>query len=56
MPVFALLAVITFALAFLLTWLGNSVEPFSLLYLGLLFVALHLLTGWSLPWRQRASS
>lgn len=49
---FALCAVITFAVAFVLALLGVDTENFDLVILGLLFVALHLLVGVGLPWRR----
>lgn len=48
---FALAAVVSFALAFLLKLLGTGTGDFDLVVLGLLFVALHLLTGFA-PWRR----
>lgn len=49
---FALLAVIAFALAFILKLLGTSTGNVDLVILGLLFVALHLLVGVGWPWNR----
>lgn len=49
---FALCAVITFILAFILTLMGTGTGNISLLYLGLAFLSLHLLTGTPVPWRR----
>lgn len=49
---FALAAVVSFALAFLLELLGAGTGHWNLVTLGLLFVALHLLLGSGLPWRR----
>lgn len=49
---FALCAVITFAVAFILALLGVDTDNFDLVVLGLLFVALHLLMGAGIPWRR----
>lgn len=49
---FALAAVITFAVAFILRLMGESTGHVDLLILGLLFVALHLLWAVSLPWNR----
>jgi hypothetical protein len=50
---FALCAVITFVLAFILALMSVATGHISLLFLGLTFVALHLLTGYGVPWTRR---
>jgi hypothetical protein len=50
---FALAAVISFALAFILKLLGTGTGHLDLVILGLVFVALHLLTGAGVPWGHR---
>jgi hypothetical protein len=50
---FALAAVITFILAFILALLGQDTGNVNLLYLGLAFISLHLLTGYAVPWGRR---
>jgi hypothetical protein len=50
---FALAAVITFALALLLALFGVNTGNLDLTVLGLLFVALHLLVGGGWPWARR---
>lgn len=47
----AIAAAFCFALAFILNLLGTSTGDFSLLLLGLFFVAIHLAWGWT-PWRR----
>jgi hypothetical protein len=49
---FALCAVIAFAVAFVLELMGVATNHVNLVTLGLLFVALHLLLGSGLPWRR----
>ena len=49
---FAICALITFILAFILALLGESLGRFSLLYLGLAFVAAHLVWGSWNPLRR----
>lgn len=49
---FALAAVVAFAVAFVLKLVGAGTGDFDLVILGLLFVALHLLVGWA-PWGRR---
>ncbi len=47
---FALIAVICFAIDFILNLMGTSTGKIDLIALGLAFVALHLVTGvWPLP-------
>lgn len=48
----ALLAVITFAVAFILKLLGTSTGKVDLLLLGLLFMAVQMLVGWGLTYRR----
>ena len=51
---FGLIAAICFAVAFILHWAGgghNPVDPAGLGYLGLFFLALHLLWPWT-PWNR----
>jgi hypothetical protein len=50
---FALAAVVTFAVALILRMVGADTGKLDLLILGLLFVALHLLTGAWAPWGRR---
>jgi hypothetical protein len=50
---FALVAVISFALAFILKLMGTGTGDLDLVILGLLFVALHLLMGIGLPFGRR---
>jgi hypothetical protein len=52
MSVSALIAVICFAVAFILKLLGESLGKFDLVILGLFFVALHLLLGAGAWWRR----
>jgi hypothetical protein len=49
MPVFAVLAVIAFAVALILHLIGHGTADLAtdLLWAGFLLVALHLATGWS---------
>lgn len=49
---FAIAAVITFALAFILALMSVATAHVNLLYLGLLFLSLALLAPWS-PWSRR---
>jgi len=49
----ALCAVVTFALAFILALLGQDTGKVDLLFLGLLFMALQVLMGTPLPWNRR---
>ena len=49
---FAIAAVITFILAFILALMGQSTGHINLLYLGLAFLSLALLAPWS-PWSRR---
>lgn len=48
---FALCAVITFAVGFVLALLGVDTGKVDLLLLGLFFVACYLLSGAGWPWR-----
>jgi hypothetical protein len=48
---FAICALVTFLLALLLGLFGGDTGKFSLLYLGLAFVAAHLIWTWA-PWRR----
>lgn len=49
---FALAAVISFAVAFILKVMGTSTGSVDLVILGLLFVGLHLLVGGGWPWNR----
>jgi len=51
-PIFAIAALITFILAFLLALLGADTGKISLLFLGLSFVAAHMAFGGWAPWRR----
>ena len=50
---FALAAVITFTVAFILVLMHQDTGNVDLVILGLLFLSLHALTGYSLPWMNR---
>lgn len=49
---FALAAVVTFVVAFILGLVGQDTGDVDLVVLGFVFVALHLLTGFA-PWTRR---
>lgn len=49
---FALAAVVSFALAFILKLMDNGTGHVDLVILGLVFVALHLLFGTWRPWER----
>jgi hypothetical protein len=49
---FAIAALFTFGLAFILGLLGADTGKVSLLFLGLAFVAAHLAFGSWAPWRR----
>jgi len=49
---FAIAALITFILAFILALLGADTGKVSLLFLGLSFVAAHMAFGGWAPWRR----
>jgi hypothetical protein len=50
--VFAIAALITFALAFILALLNADTGNVSLLFLGLTFLAAAMVFGGSVPWRR----
>lgn len=50
---FALAAVIVFAVAFILKLIGTSTGHIDLVILGLLLMALQMAVGWDLTFRRR---